>query len=328
MTVAILGGAGYIGSHCARYLHQQGYAVAIYDRVMHPVLREVPIVQGDISDIPRLKAFLVAHRVRSVIHCAGKIDVAESVRHPERYHRENVGYTQAVLELLHRLGIDEFIFSSSCAVYGNPRFSPLTEQHPIAPLSPYGETKAAVEDLLKGAASKQALRSVALRFFNAAGADPRGDLGENHEPETHLIPNVLAHLADGQPLHIFGDDYATPDGTCVRDYVHVWDLAQAHALALRYLRAGGNSEVFNLGNGRGHSVKEVIASAEAVVGQKAHYRVHDRRPGDPAILVSASLKAHTLLGWRPERQAIHTILNDAWRFYRHGRRLYRLHDSA
>lgn len=286
------------------------------------------MVQGDISDIPRLKAFLTAHRVRSVIHCAAKIDVAESVRHPERYHRENVKYTQSVLALLHRLGIDELIFSSSCAVYGNPRFLPLTEQHPIAPLSPYGETKAAVENLLKGASANQALRSVALRFFNAAGADPRGDLGENHEPETHLIPNVLAHLADGQPLPIFGDDYATPDGTCVRDYVHVWDLAQAHALALRYLRAGGTSEVFNLGNGRGYSVKEVIASAEAVVGQKAHYHVRDRRPGDPAILVSGSLKAHTLLGWRPERQAIHTIVNDAWRFYRHGRCLYRLHDSA
>lgn len=286
------------------------------------------MVQGDISDIPRLKAFLVAHRVRSVIHCAGKIDVAESVRNPERYHRENVVYTQGVLELLHRLGIHELIFSSSCAVYGNPRFSPLTEEHPLAPVSPYGETKAAAEALLQRATAEQGLRSVILRFFNAAGADPQGNLGENHEPETHLIPNVLAHLADGKPLSIFGDDYATPDGTCIRDYIHVWDLAEAHACALRYLRAGGASDVFNLGNGRGYSVKEVIASAEAVVGTKARYRVQARRIGDPAILVSGSHKAQTLLGWKPERQALHTLVQDAWRFYRHGKYLSRLHDSA
>lgn len=326
MTVAILGGAGYIGSHCARYLHQQGYAVAIYDQVLHPALRDLPMVQGDISDLPRLSAFLRQYQVRSVIHCAGKIDVAESVRHPERYHRYNVTYTEEVLHLLEQLNIQEMIFSSSCAVYGNPRFSPLTEVHPIAPVSPYGATKVAAEALLQRATG--GLRSVSLRFFNAAGADPQGLLGENHEPETHLIPRVLAHLAEGEPLGIFGDDYPTPDGTCIRDYVHVWDLAQAHGCALRYLREGGASAAFNLGSDRGYSVKEVIATAEAVVGKKAHYRVYPRRPGDPAVLVSSSVKAQRLLHWQPEYQAMHTMVSDAWRFYQHGRCLPRLHDSA
>lgn len=325
MTVAILGGAGYIGSHCARYLHQQGEAVVIYDKKLHPRLNDLPAIQGDISDHLRLRRFLEDHQVRSVVHCAGKIDVAESVAKPKLYHRYNVHYTDQLIQLLHQLGIQELIFSSSCAVYGNPQFLPLTETHPVAPLSPYGETKAEAEQLL-AAATEKGLRSVSLRFFNAAGADPTGVLGERHEPETHLIPRLLAHLADGEPFAIFGDDYPTPDGTCIRDYVHVWDLAQAHACALRYLRQQGTSAVFNLGNDRGYSVKEVIEMAEAIVKKPAAYALHSRRSGDPAVLVSSSEKARRILAWQPTRQGLQTLLEDAWRYYQHERCLSRVHD--
>jgi UDP-glucose 4-epimerase len=316
LTVAILGGAGYIGSHCARYLHQQGYTVAVYDQALHPHLNEVPLVQGDISDLPRLHRFLEAYQVRSVIHCAAKIEVSESVKNPALYQRYNVDYTAKLIQVLHSLGIQELIFSSSCAVYGNPQFLPLTEAHPIRPLSPYGETKVAAEALL-AQASANGLRSVSLRFFNAAGADPEGRLGERHDPETHLIPRVLSHLAEGTPFGIFGDDYPTPDGTCIRDYVHVWDLAQAHACALRYLRAQGQSDVFNLGNDQGYSVKEVVAMAEAVVQKSVSPSTHARRPGDPAVLVSSSEKARRILGWKPTRQALQTLVEDAWRYYQH-----------
>ena len=200
MTVAILGGAGYIGSHCARYLHQQGYAVAIYDQVAHPALSDLPAAQGDISDRSRLRDFCLAHDVQAVIHCAGKIDVAESVRHPALYHRYNVTYTADVLAVLRELKIRHVIFSSSCSVYGDPQFLPLTEAHPIGPVSPYGESKVAAEALLHKAAETDQLRYVSLRFFNAAGADPDGILGENHDPETHLIPRLLRHLAEGEPF--------------------------------------------------------------------------------------------------------------------------------
>lgn len=325
MTVAVLGGAGYIGSHCARYLYQQGYSVAIYDQVLHPNLSDLPAVQGDISDLPRLRHFLEAHQVRSVIHCAGKIDVAESVAKPELYHRYNVDYTAQLLVLMQQLGIQELIFSSSCAVYGNPQSLPLTETHPMAPLSPYGATKAEAEQLIS-AATQRGLRSVSLRFFNAAGADPAGVLGENHEPETHLIPRLLAHLTDGTPFAIFGDDYPTPDGTCIRDYVHVWDLAQAHECALRYLRQQGPSAVFNLGNDRGYSVKEVVAMAESIVKKSVAYSLHARRPGDPAVLVSSSEKARRILGWQPTRYQLKTLIEDAWRYTQHEQCLSRVHD--
>lgn len=325
MTVAILGGAGYIGSHCARYLHQQGYAVAIYDQVAHPALSDLPAAQGDISDRSRLRDFCVAHDVQAVIHCAGKIDVAESVRHPALYHRYNVTYTADVLAVLRELKIRKVIFSSSCSVYGDPQFLPLTEAHPIGPVSPYGESKVAAEALLQKAAETDQLRYVSLRFFNAAGADPDGILGENHDPETHLIPRLLRHLAEGEPFWLFGQDYPTPDGTCIRDYIHVWDLAHAHLCALRYLQAGGPSETFNLGSGRGYSVKEVIACAEQIVQQKADYRVRPRRPGDPAVLVSHSEKARQVLGWSPQRQKIETLVKDAWRFYQNEQHLSRLH---
>lgn len=318
MTVAILGGAGYIGSHCARYLHQQGYAVAVYDQVLHPDLNEVPAVQGDISDLPRLRRFFEDYQVRSVIHCAGKIEVSESVSHPDLYYLYNVDYTAGLLQLMQTLDIQEIIFSSSCAVYGNPQFLPLTESHPIAPLSPYGATKVAAEELLS-AASANGLRHVSLRFFNAAGSDPEGQLGERHEPETHLIPRVLSHLAEGTPFGIFGDDYPTPDGTCIRDYVHVWDLAQAHACALRYLRAQGTSDVFNLGNDRGYSVREVVSMAETVVNKSASFMKQARRPGDPAVLVSSSEKARRVLGWQPTRQDLKVLVEDAWRYYAYAR---------
>lgn len=276
------------------------------------------MVQGDIADNDRLRRFLEDYQVRSVIHCAAKIDVAESMSHPGLYQRYNVDYTAQLIALLHALDIQELIFSSSCAVYGEPQFLPLTEQHPLAPLSPYGETKLAAERLLS-AASNRGLRYVALRFFNVAGAEPQGRLGERHEPETHLIPRVLSHLADGEPLGIFGEDYPTPDGTCVRDYVHVWDLAQAHACALQYLRNQGDSDVFNLGNDRGYSVKEVVAMAEAVLQKTASFSRHDRRAGDPAVLVSSSDKARRILGWTPTRQSLKVLVEDAWRYYQYAR---------
>ncbi len=287
--------------------------MAIYDCQKNHRLAPLPYVEGDLARPEHLQDFFEAHAITAVIHCAGKIDVAESLQKPALYHRYNVQYTEHLLQVMVNCGIRDVIFSSSCSVYGQPEHLPLTESHPLTPLSPYGKNKKDAEALLRKYEQREGIRSISLRFFNAAGAAPDGTLGECHEPETHLIPRVLGHLMQHTPLAIYGEDYPTPDGTCVRDYIHVWDLARAHLKALRYLQTHHRSDIFNLGSDRGYSVKEVIAAAEAVTGKQANPSRLPRRPGDPAVLVSSSERARRMLDWRPDLQ-LQDMVKDAWRF--------------
>jgi UDP-glucose 4-epimerase len=327
-SIAIMGGAGYIGSHVVKYLLKQGLSPVVYDNLSTghaSAVRECPLVEGDIGDAERLDAFFRRYQPEAVMNFAGLIAVGESVCEPERYYQTNVFKTLTLLARLRAAGIEHFIFSSSCAIYGPPQFLPLTEAHPFAPVSPYGNTKLAIELALADYSRAYTdFRYVSLRYFNAAGADPEGELGETHEPETHLIPLVLATLTGQYPaIQIHGTDYPTPDGTCIRDYIHVWDLAQAHLRALHHLQQGGRSVCLNLGNGNGYSVREVIATAERVTGQRVPVTEGPRRAGDPPVLVGSGASAHALLGWKPQYDSLEPILASAWAWHQrtgHGSR--------
>jgi UDP-arabinose 4-epimerase len=274
------------------------------------------LVEGDLLDRACLADCLAQHRPAAVLHFAAKALVGESVRDPLGYYRNNVAGTLSLLELLCESGTPPLVFSSTCATYGVPQQIPIPEDHPQAPINPYGATKLMIERMLADLAPAQGLRSVALRYFNAAGADPEAEIGELHDPEPHLIPNVLAAaLGRLAQVTVHGEDYDTPDGTCIRDYIHVMDLADAHIRALEYLLDGGAPLALNLGSGEGASVREVIAAAEQVTGREIPVAIGPRRPGDPDRLVAAPARAREVLGWRTERSDLPTLIADAWRWH-------------
>jgi UDP-glucose-4-epimerase GalE len=314
-SILVTGGAGYIGSHAAKALSRAGYRPIVYDNLSRGhrhAVRWGPFVEGDLVDRARLAAAFAEHDVSAVMHFAAFAYVGESVADPGLYYRNNVGGTIALLDAMQAAGIREIVFSSSCATYGIPAQVPIAETTAQSPVNPYGETKLAIERALLWYANAHGMRHVALRYFNAAGADPEGEIGEEHEPETHLIPLVLrAALGQGAPVEIYGTDYPTPDGTAVRDYIHVTDLAEAHVRALDHLAAGRNSAALNLGTGGGCSVREVIAAAERAGARPVPRRDAPRRAGDPPVLVADARLAQELLGWRPAHSDLETIMRTA-----------------
>lgn len=317
-TVLVTGGAGFVGSQTCKALAAAGTLPVAYDSLEtgHEwAVKWGPLEKGNLLDRERLREALRTHSPDAVLHFAGYISVAESVAQPEKYHRNNVLGSLALLEAICEHGVKLLVFSSSAAVYGTPEFLPLTESHPLRPINPYGENKREVEIRLRDFERSHGLRHVSLRYFNAAGADPQGELGEAHDPETHLIPLVLrAARGDGRALEVYGSDYPTRDGTCVRDYVHVADLADAHLLALRYLAGGGASQCLNLGNGQGHTVREVIAAAEKVSGRRVPVVMAPRRAGDPPGLVADPTLAKRTLDWKPRFPGIEEQVEHAWRW--------------
>ena len=326
-TILVTGGAGYIGSHAALALKRAGYGVVVLDNLAYghrEIIEDVvkvELVIGDTSDRELLDKLFTTHQIAAVMHFAAYIAVGESVGEPGKYYRNNVSSTLNLLEAMLAANINKFVFSSTCAVYGMPKEIPMTENHPHDPLSPYAASKDMVERILADFDTAFDFKSVAFRYFNASGAEPSGNLGEDHDPETHLIPlALLTALGKRKQLYIFGTDYDTPDGTAVRDYIHVNDLASAHVLGLEYLLDGGSSDVFNLGNGNGFSVKEVIETAREVTGLDIPAQESDRRAGDAPILVGSSEKARKILGWKPQYADLHQIISDAWRWHqqRHG----------
>ena len=325
--ILVTGGAGYIGSHAVLALQQSDYEVVILDNLVYGhqdfVDRQLhaELAIGDTSDRALLDDLFRKHNFAAVMHFAAYAYVGESVQTPDKYYRNNVVGTLTLLEAMVDAGIKQFVFSSTCATYGNPQQIPITEDHPQNPINPYGATKLMVERILQDFDVAYGLKSVCFRYFNAAGADPEARLGEDHNPETHLIPLVLmAALGKRPSVSIFGLDYPTPDGTCIRDYIHVTDLATAHVLGLNYLLQGGDSDVFNLGNGNGFSVKQVIDTARQVTGREIAVVESDRRPGDPPVLVGSSTKAMNILSWQPQYADLEKILTHAWRWHqqRHG----------
>lgn len=321
-TILVTGGAGYIGSHAVKALLQAGYQVLILDNLVYghrdlvEQVLQVKLIEGDLEDRPLLDHLFQTHKIEAVMHFSAYAYVGESVTDPDKYYRNNVVATLTLLEAMLAASIKKFVFSSTCATYGVPKFIPITEDHPQNPINPYGATKLMVERILSDFDVAYGLKSVCFRYFNAAGADPSGLLGEDHNPETHLIPLVLqTALGKRQSISIFGTDYPTHDGTCIRDYIHVSDLADAHILGLEYLLKGGESNVFNLGNGNGFSVKEVIAAAQEVTGINISVQECDRRPGDPPSLIGSSEKARKILGWQPIYPDIKDIVTHAWNWH-------------
>jgi UDP-glucose-4-epimerase GalE len=318
-SILVTGGAGYIGSHACKALAVAGYRPVVFDNLSRghrEAVRWGPLVEGDIADRDRLSSALRAHQISAVMHFAAYAYVGESVSDPALYYRNNLVGTLALLDAMHDAGVDRIVFSSTCATYGVPQNVPIRETEPQLPVNPYGESKLAIERALGWYGQAYALQAVALRYFNAAGADPDSEIGERHEPETHLVPLILeAALCRRPQIDVFGTDYPTPDGTAIRDYIHVTDLAIAHLKALEYLEAGGDSVALNLGTGRGHSVREVITAAEAVSGRKVPWRAAARRPGDPPVLVANPNLAAEVLGWRAERSAIETIIGTAFAWH-------------
>ena len=315
--ILVTGGAGYIGSHTVRMLIKQGYDVTVVDNLSKGHRHNVPADRLhvlDLADTQALSSLLREKQCDAVIHFAAYIAVGESMREPARYFRNNVCGSLSLLDAMVQANVKHLVFSSTAAVYGNPHTSPIFEDFPIQAVNPYGESKVMVETLLGWFDQIHQLTSVRLRYFNASGCDPAGGLGEEHEPETHLIPLVLRAVQTGKPITVFGGDYATPDGTCIRDYIHVNDLAQAHILALEYLIKGGASEQFNVGTGAGHSVMEMIRTVEEVTGKKVPFEVGPRREGDPPSLVASSEKLRERLGWSPEYADLRTIVQHAWNF--------------
>ncbi len=315
-TVLVTGGAGYIGSHACKTLAQAGYAPVVYDDLStgHPeFVKWGPLIVGDVRDRTRLADVMSLLQPAAVMHFAAKSLVGESFQNPDLYHQVNAGGTTAVVQAMQRTGCESLILSSSCAVYGNASAAPIAEDQAIDPISPYGASKAAAEQI---AFSAYGIRTVALRYFNAAGGDPDGEIYEWHEPETHLIPIVLDVAAGTRPeLSIFGVDYPTLDGTAVRDYVHVLDIADAHVKATRYLGQGRAGLALNLGTATGHSVLEVVRAAERVTGRRVRIANTAARPGDPPSLTAAPRKAMETLGWSPRRSTLDNVVADAWRAY-------------
>lgn len=319
----VTGGAGYVGSHACKALARAGYRPVVYDNLSRGhawAVKWGPLERGDLLAPGRIADAIRKHRPYAVLHFAALAYVGESVENPLRYYRNNVGGTIHLLEAMRDNGVDKLVFSSTCAVYGFPQRVPIPEQHARRPVNPYGRSKHMVEQLLADSAAAHGLRSVSLRYFNAAGADPEGEIGEAHDPETHLIPRVLEVAAGLRPrLAIHGADYPTRDGTCIRDYVHVADLADAHVLALHYLAGKDGAAAFNLGNGAGFSVREVITAAERVTGRKIRVRKGPRRPGDPPALFGNAVLARRSLGWKPRYQKLEAIIDTAWRWLQSGK---------
>lgn len=321
--ILVVGGAGYIGAHLVKRLADEGYRVTVFDNLStghRAAVRWGDLVEGDLLERASVRRAFAGRRVDAVMHFAALSLVGESVCDPYAYYNNNVGGTLNLLQAMREAGVDRLVFSSTAAVYGLPQVLPVDESQPLAPINPYGASKAMIERMLADASAAYGLRSVSLRYFNAAGADPSGEIGEAHAPETHLLPNVLKAALHGSSVQIFGDDYATPDGTCVRDYVHVNDLAQAHRLALDHLHGNAGVHVFNLGNEKGFSVSEIIRTTSRVSGREIFCEHAPRRAGDPPVLVASSEKARRVLNWRPEYTDIEAIVETAWRW--HGAQRY------
>lgn len=320
-AILVTGGAGYIGSHTAHLLKRHGYEVVIVDDLSrghaHNV-RGFAFHKLRMQDTGALAEVMTANRIEAVIHFAAYIAVGESTKVPELYFSNNTGGTMSLLTAMVAAGVSKIVFSSTAAVYGMPQVVPIPETSPYAPLSPYGDSKVMVEKILEWMDRFRGLRSVCLRYFNACGADGEAGLGEEHDPETHLIPLLLRAAATGEPVTLFGDDYPTADGTCIRDYIHVMDLADAHVLALRHLLGGGESQRFNVGTGSGYSVREVMAAVEAITGKPVPFRMGPRRDGDAPVLVANSDKLKTMLGWRPRFTDVREIVRSAWAFEQRG----------
>lgn len=326
-VVLVTGGAGYVGSHAVKALAEAGYGVVIYDDLSAGHLGTVhrlqavfggdriSFVRGDILDGELVRRTLESSRASSVMHFAARLLVGESVRQPALYYRVNVGGALSVLDAMASAGVAQFVFSSTCATFGEPERVPIDEGHPQRPINTYGETKLAIERALPHFERAHGIRWVALRYFNAAGADSDGLVGEEHDPEEHLIPRAIAAAAGGPALTVFGADYPTPDGTCIRDYVHVTDLAAAHIGALRRLESGGASSAYNLGNGAGMSVRQVLEAVARAAGRPVPHAMGPRRPGDPARLVGASDRARQDLQWRPAFDSLGHIVDTAWRWH-------------
>jgi UDP-glucose-4-epimerase GalE len=319
MRILVTGGAGYIGSQAVRFFLSRGHDVWVYDNLSYGHRAAVPagrLIVGDLTEQPRLDQALVEHRIEAVVHFAASAYVGESIEQPAKYYQNNLVNTLHLLDAMRRLSIDRIVFSSTCATYGVPDKVPITEDEKQKPINPYGNTKLAVERALADYAAAYNWGFAALRYFNAAGASPDGDIGEDHDPETHLIPLILQAVMGQRPaITVFGDDYPTPDGTCIRDYIHVDDLAEAHLLALENLTPGRHMH-YNLGTGRGYSVREVIRLAEEVTGKKVPMKQGPRRAGDPPALVASADKIRRELGWTPRYPDLRAILETAWNWHR------------
>ena len=319
MRVLVTGGAGYVGSHTTKVLAHSGFQPVVLDNLElghRWAARWGPLVVGDLANTSLLHELLQEYRVEAVIHFSAHAYVSESIANPRKYFRNNVANTLNLLEAMLDSGVGRIVFSSSCASYGLPESVPIREDHPQRPVNPYGESKLFVERVLDWYGQAYGLNWMSLRYFNAAAADPEGEIGEEHEPETHLIPLVIQAALGQRPfVEIYGTDYPTPDGTAIRDYVHVTDLAEAHVRALRYLANGGSSMALNLGTGQGHSVREVIQAVERVSGRHFPVRETGRRPGDPPALVADASRAAQVLGWRPRYPELDSLVEHAWRWH-------------
>ena len=317
MSILIVGGAGYIGSQTAKRVAQAGLQPVVFDNLVYGhkcAVKWGPLVEGDLGDRAAIRRVLEENHVTAVVHFAAFAYVGESVTNPRKYFRNNVAGTLNLLDAMLDADVSDIVFSSTCAVYGEPVRTPIDEEHPRNPVNPYGETKLAIERALHWYQRAYPLRFAALRYFNAAGADPDGEVGEDHDPETHLIPLAIEAARGGRALDIYGTDYPTPDGTAIRDYIHVQDLADAHVAALDRLRDGATSLTVNLGTGRGHSVREVIAAVEKVSGKKVPARETGRRAGDPPALVANPARAADVLGWKAQIPGIEAMVEHAWRW--------------
>jgi UDP-glucose-4-epimerase GalE len=317
--ILVTGGAGYIGSHTVYFLRKRGHSVVVVDNLSRGDRANVPegiLRVADLRDTAKLTSILKEEQSHAVIHFAAYISVGESTRAPELYFANNVGGSTSLFEAMQQAGVNKLVFSSTAAAYGNPQRVPITEDQPIAPINPYGDSKVMVERMIEALDRYRGFRSIRLRYFNACGSEPEAGLGERHEPETHLIPLVLRAVLTGEPVTVFGEDYDTPDGTCIRDYIHVSDLAEAHVKAVEHLLNEGPSDVFNVGTGVGHSVREVLSAVEKVTGRQAPHISGPRREGDPPRLVADSQKLQRTLAWKPVRADLERIVADAWHFER------------
>jgi UDP-glucose-4-epimerase GalE len=317
--VLITGGAGYIGSHTAKLFARDGFEPVVFDNLSRghrDLVKWGPLIEGDLRNTALLREALRWIKPSAVIHFAAFAFVGESVENPALYYNNNVGGTLSLLEAMRDAAIDKLVVSSTCATYGEPDRMPITEEAAQRPINPYGESKLMMEQMCQAFERAHGIKTVALRYFNACGCDPDGETGERHDPETHLVPRMLM-AASGEigALQIFGDDYPTPDGTCIRDYIHVNDLGRAHILAARHLLAGGRPDAFNLGTGRGASVKEVLDAAERTIGKSVPHSVAPRRPGDPPRLVADAGKARRVLGWQAGNSDLDQIIDSAWAWY-------------
>jgi UDP-glucose 4-epimerase len=316
MNILIVGGAGYIGSHVNKELHHKGYDTLIYDNLISGHQESIKwgeFILGDLDNLAHLRLVFQKYRIDAVMHFAAFSDVEDSMKNPQKYYKNNVCGTLNLLEVMQEFKVNKFIFSSTCAIYGNPIELPITEAHPQNPINPYGQSKLMIERILQDYCNAYDLRYVSLRYFNVAGADMKGEIGENHNPETHLIPLALdAAIGKRENIEVFGTDYDTKDGTCIRDYIHVTDLADAHILALEYLLNGGESDVFNLGNGDGYSVKDVLDCVKLVTKKDFIFIEKPRRKGDSTILIGSSEKIRMKLKWQPKYNQLEKIIQSAW----------------